>query len=76
MILGFKPYQFVGFQFDGVTSDKKNNFDKFPTFKRGFFSTNAPTSRRIPTVLWKIWIPNVHDKSLNEIHFVPSMKEK
>ena len=23
MILGFKPYQFVGFQFDGVTSDKK-----------------------------------------------------
>ena len=37
MIFGFKPYQSVGFQFDGVTRDKKNNFDKFPTFKRGFF---------------------------------------
>ena len=54
MIFGFKPYQSVGFQFDGVTRDKKNNFDKFPTFKRGFFSTNAPTSRRIPTVMCKI----------------------
>ena len=36
MILGFKSIQSVYFQFDGVTRDKKNNFDKFPTFYHGF----------------------------------------
>ena len=41
-----------------------------------FFSTNASTSCRIPTVMWKIWFPNVHYKSLNEIHYVPSNEGK
>ena len=41
-------------------------------FTMDLFSTNAPTSRRIPTVIWKLWIPSVHCKSLNEIHYVPS----
>ena len=40
-------------------------------FTMDWFSTNAPTSRRIPTVMWKLWIPSVHCKSLNEIHYVP-----
>ena len=39
-------------------------------------STNAPTSRRIPTVIWKIWIPNVHYNSLDEISFVPFTEGK
>ena len=76
MLLGFKPIRSVYFQFDGVTRDKKSNFDKFPTLHHEVFSTNASTSCRIPTVMWKIWFPNVHYKSLNEIHYVPSNEGK
>ena len=34
--------------------EKKNHVDKFPTLHHGAFSTNAPTLRRILTVMWKI----------------------
>ena len=34
--------------------ETKNHVDKFPTLHHGVFSTNAPTLRRIPTVMWKI----------------------
>ena len=39
-------------------------------------STNVPASSRIPTVIWKIRIPNVHYKSVNELHYVPSNEGK
>ena len=54
MIFGFKPYQSVGFQFDGVTRDKKIILINSRLLNVDFFSTNAPTSRRIPTVMCKI----------------------
>ena len=39
-------------------------------------STNVPASSRIPTVIWKIRIPNVYYKSVNELHYVPSNEGK
>ena len=39
-------------------------------------STNVPASSRIPTVIWKIRIPNVYYKSVNELHYAPSNEGK
>ena len=67
--------RFIPFIFSLMAwQETKNHVGKFPTLHHGVFSTNAPTLRRIPTVMWKIkyeFRMSITKASIKFITFLP-----